>query len=79
MICITKQDVFWIFNLIRFSSQSTHESTKYRLVVVIEGWQKSTPISIDKVGQFFRTVQKDTHNKNIEPKVSSTACEFVAV
>ena len=50
--------------------QDTHESTNYRLVVMVEGWLKTSPVSVDKVGQFFRTMQTDHHNKKLKPKVS---------
>jgi len=48
--------------------QDTHESTDHRLVVMVEGWQKTSAISIDKVGLFFRTIFTDEHSKSV-PKV----------
>lgn len=39
-----------------FFLQGTHKLKVHQIVVHVEGWQPSTPISVDKVGDFFRHV-----------------------
>ncbi|KAF6021741.1 hypothetical protein EB796_019945 [Bugula neritina] len=55
--------------------QDTHESTDHRLVVMVEGWQKTSAISIDKVGLFFRTIFTDEHSKSV-PKIVASRIVF---
>ena len=38
------------------SFKETHELKVHQLVVQIEGWKQVSPVSVDKVGAFFRQV-----------------------
>ena len=38
------------------SFKETHELKVHQLVVQIEGWKQVTPVSVDKVGAFFRQI-----------------------
>ena len=40
-----------------------------QLVVMVEGWQKLTPVSVDKVGVYFRHANPDK-----KAPVSAAAC-----
>ena len=44
------------FNVAYSSFQGTHKLKVHQIVVQVDGWQPSTPISVDKVGDFFRHV-----------------------
>ena len=59
------------------SFQETHESPTYQLLVKVDGWLKSPPIRIDKVGQFFSTVQPDAHS-SLQVRVKFTLVKLFA-
>ena len=37
-----------------FFLKETHELKVHQLVVQLEGWEQVSPVSVDKVGAFFR-------------------------
>ena len=39
--------------------QHTHELKVHKLVVKVDGWQKVTPVSVDKVGIYFRQAKPE--------------------
>ncbi len=39
--------------------QHTHELKVHQLRVKVEGWRELIPVSMDKVGTYFRTAQAD--------------------
>ena len=39
--------------------QSTHELKTHQLVVKVDGWQAVSPVSMDKVGVYFRQAEPE--------------------
>ena len=62
--------------------QETHELKVHQLVVQLEGWEQVSPVSVDKVGAFFRQAMpakatgKVSHNDYIFDQLKNTALCF---
>jgi len=42
--------------------QHTHEPNVHQLIVKVDGWKQVQPVSVDKVGMYFRHAAADIDN-----------------
>lgn len=49
--------------------RNTHQLKTHQLVVRVEGWQETTPVSVDKVGTYFRNIKPDLSQRRVGSKV----------
>jgi len=45
-----------------FVAQHTHEPNVHQLIVKVDGWKQVQPVSVDKVGVYFRDAATDIDN-----------------
>jgi len=53
--------------------QHTHEPNVHQLIVKVDGWKQVQPVSVDKVGVYFRHAATEIDN------TSKLVCGFVYV
>lgn len=56
----------------------THELKLHQLLVRVCGWEQVKPVSVDKVGVFFRYAAPDRNNSSSTVSTSQTVFTFIA-
>lgn len=49
----------WQLNVFSCVLQNTHELRVHKLVVKVAGWKEVSPLSVDKVGVYFREARPE--------------------